>query len=134
MGIIGDIWTVATGLDARHDRLMAADRSRRDRAAQLFDDIADTLQRVVTDVRAGIVPHGGCQEMRSYAGRFAGAVAPILGQEAHDMAELLDRAYEVERLWVELKDVADADAQLRKLDRAGGMFRAEAALLRATDQ
>ena len=131
VGIVGDIWAIASGLDAKRDRLAEGRQADRDRIAGLFEAIADTLSRVVVDVRRDEVPHGACQEMRAYADRFPLVAGPVLGAEADHMGELLERAAGVEELLWELKDVPDPAAELTKLERAGGRFRAEAALLRA---
>lgn len=92
MGVIGDIFTVASGIDQKRDRLLTARRDTRDRTANLFDTIAATLDRVVEDLKRDEVPHGACQQMAAYAQALPDAIRDELGaEEAERMGRLLER-------------------------------------------
>jgi hypothetical protein len=132
VSIIGDILTAASKASELSGRAAEARRERRDRAADHFDGIAATVQQVADALRSGGFPASACERLHQQAIGLPGATKDVIGQEdAHDLAELLDRAHGVRQLAYELHDNADRERELIRLERAAGMLRGVADNLRA---
>jgi hypothetical protein len=130
---VKDIFDAVMKLDERRDRIAQGDRAQRDRAAAWLDKTADTLDRVVTDLRRDVVPHGACDEMLLRADDLVETLGDQVGTAyAEETARLLRDAHEVEMLIAVLDGDPARDKKIAQLDRAAGMLRVDADYVRVT--
>jgi hypothetical protein len=132
VSIVGDILTAASKASELSNRAVQARRERRDRAAAHFDGIAATVEEVVDILRSDGFPAAACERLHQQAVGLPAATEDVIGHtDAHDLADLLDRAHGVRQLAYELDDNADRARELIRLERAAGMLRGVADNLRA---
>ncbi len=131
--MIDKILSVANALFSFSGAFQTARREKRDRIADLFDNISKCIAEISTELKSDNVPHGKCAEMLTYANMLTEAVKDEIGKDtAEKLAQDLIDSHEVELLLGQLHDAPDRDNQLRKLDEASGVFMALANIIRAS--
>jgi hypothetical protein len=130
--MVGDLLDIARSLLGFKNEFSRARRERRDRIADYFAVVAQTIQDSAESFRQGKVPHGKCQEMLEHANAFTDVVETELGRErAEAYAQKLRDAHEVEMLVSEILGSPDPQGQIQELEKASGTFRALSAAIRA---
>ena len=130
--MIDTILNVAGRLWELRKALMRARRERRDRIATYFERISKCLGEVSAELKANQVPHGKCAELQTYARMLPDTIGDqIMKAEAHQLAQDLESAHEVELLLYQLGSSPDRDEELAKLDQAAGVFMALANTIKA---
>lgn len=126
--IIATILEVATGLFSMIAAVKTvkenfSNTEQVEKIAETFRRIADTLDRVVTELKNNEVPHGACQELAHYASVLPTITAGALesNQVNYYSSRLID-AHNVEQLLMTLTD--NKNEQLAELQKAAGVFRA----------
>jgi hypothetical protein len=122
--IVSAISDVASGLRARRERLRASGRDDRDRAAAWLSETADTLERVVSRLRAGESASGACAQMLQHAHDLKPAIGEQVGKQyADEASQMLTNNYQVEQLIFAL----EADPQRDRLIKPARRSRREVA-------
>ena len=113
------------------DKLRAAKKQHRNDIADLFGKIGDCLVAVSSEIRMGNVPSGKCGEIITYAEELPKLIRKDVGKKkADEIGDTLHSAYNVERLAIDIKNVADKEPYLRSIEEASGKFNAFANILR----
>jgi hypothetical protein len=110
------------------------DAQRRQEVTAYYLAIAQTLDDAVQALRAGVVPHGKCGEMRGYAQQLAHELGDVISpQQAAGLSHELMQSYDVERFGAAFMHLPDAerDEKFAVLDEAAGYFRAAARSVQA---
>ena len=131
MTLVSNILTVARSLLGLSDKLRAADQARKERLAQLFDNVGNALVAVSSEIRSGGIPHGRCAEITTYAQELPDLIRADIGDDkANELGSTLHSAYTVEIMASDLAAEKDKEPYLKKIEEASGKFRALANILR----
>lgn len=116
-------------------------RSRKEKVATLFDNVANCLVEIASSLRAGKEPVLQCAELKVYLAQFERVVGKSLDEkQTKELKEFLDKqSYWSEIPWAQIefglidKDTSQADLKehASRIDEVIGIFRANANLLRA---
>ncbi|HBH49221.1 MAG TPA: hypothetical protein DDX98_11300 [Bacteroidales bacterium] len=104
------------------------------RIADLFSELALTIEKTSAYLKKGDYPHGMCEELRTHAEQMEDTIDSAVGKaKAADYAKRVLEVWEIEKVYGELDSLttdAEREALLNKLDRAAGYFRAVSAHVR----
>ena len=120
------IVSVAAGVLSSLDVVKNVQGIKRAKASFFLEEIATTIDEVVTKFKNNEVPHGACMRMRQYSLHFVDTLEGLIDTEQLiSYSNMLYYAHELELLY---KDVQDDNNKLVELEKAAGMFRAAAML------
>jgi len=133
MAVIGEILDIAKILSSLAGNFKKQKKERKKDIANYYRSIADTLKHTAIMLRQDETPHGDCEKIITYAQQLPQTIGDVIGSDlANELSQRLSENYNVEYLVFTLKDSADVDAELAKLDEAAGYFDASADSLLAS--
>jgi hypothetical protein len=117
-------------------------RSRKEKVATLFDNVANCLIEIASSLREGQQPVLGCAELAVYLEEFEEVVGGSLNEEKTKvLKEFIKQKYGYwsEIPWAQIEfglidkntSKGDLERRARRVDEVIGIFRANANLLRA---
>lgn len=134
LDIFKTILDVAKSLLGVSDQLRNAAKERRNDMADLFEQISNCLVAVSSEIRAGGIPHGRCEELQQYAAELPSLLKNDMDESrAQELGDTLYSAYNVESVAMNLQKVVDdqeKEPYLAQIEEASGKFLALANLMR----
>lgn len=106
-------------------------KSRFSNKAQLEDlaswlmDISILMRSISQDFRKEIYPHTKCGQLQYFLNNMQQILDPHLSDtEIHDLTELMNQAYQIERLFgeIQLAPTVTREANLARLEEISGVF------------
>jgi hypothetical protein len=115
-------------------RMRSQGPERRAKIAAYLRAIATTINAAVAELSAGNVPHGKCGEMFAHAQMLDAEIGDLIGADrAQALTDQLMRAYDIERMLMEVNDPRMRAERLGKMAFAAGYYNAGAAAVEAGD-
>ncbi len=123
---------VASAVEKINPLLSKADGQRKQAIVGLFRAISDVLFHAVGEFRSGRIPTGDCAQMECFAEELYGLIHDVVGHvKADALRGRMRLAHHIERAVIDLTGGLDSEQHLAELEKAAGIFAAEATLLQA---
>lgn len=135
LDIVNGIFSVGQKLFALRDELSKAKAQRKEPVAVFLMGVADCIEGTSAELAQGRYPHGRCMELLTHAQGMGAAIGDLVGdKKAEELGLQLQEVYQIERLCGELAQDSDHERtrKLSVLDQSAGLFRATAAVVRAS--
>lgn len=119
---------VASSILSSIGYVKGVDKEQKIAVSELFNNIADTLDEVVSKFKANEVPHGACNTIRQYAMELPTVLSGILpAEKVAQYSDELYQAHNVESLLMATQQNPDS---LIQLEKAASSFRVAANIIK----
>lgn len=108
-------------------------RERRAQVTSYLETAHGLIQHAHDELEKGNIPHGTCMQIFDTGERIVRAIGDaVTSEDLASLQKLLEGAYKVEMLHVDLQDKSDRELNLAELDRTRGAFAALVEAIKAS--